>query len=183
MIPESKRPMISSPERAKAYTIALLVGSLVLLVLAAGGLDGRELVLSAAGPGAPPKSGVLLENPGAIFAEEPFARLLAPDRRDVFATDHFNPPKPAPPKDPSPKPAKTKSVPLTYLGLLGGGDAEPTAYVRADKEMLRLGPGGTVLEDWRIAEITLGALLLTNNASATQRLDFRRSVPLEVPVR
>jgi hypothetical protein len=165
------------------YTVALLFGALVLLVLAAGGLDGRDLVLTAAGSSAAPKTDVLLEHPGAVFARDPFAKLLAADRRDVFATDHFNPPKPPPPKDPAPKPAKTRSVPLTYLGLLGGGSGEPTAYVRADKETLRLGPGGTVLEDWRIAEITLGSLLLTNSASATQRLDFRRSAPLEVPVR
>lgn len=175
--------MSASPERAKAYTLALLIGATVLLVLATTGLDGDDLLLASAGGGATARTDVVLENLEALHATEPFTKLLAPGRRDVFATDHFNRPKPPPAKPPAPAPPKTKSVSLTYLGLMGGGSAEPTAYLRSDKDTLRLGPGGVVIDDWRIAEIGREALVLTNNTAETHRLEFRRPAPLEVPIR
>jgi hypothetical protein len=175
--------MPATPDRAKLYAFALLAGALLLLVLATTGLDGRvfEPPRNDAASAAAPV--VLLEQLDALYSKEPFSRLLAAGRRDLFATDHFNPP-PAPPPvtKPAVEPPKTRTVPLTYLGLLGGS-GEPTVYVRADKATLRLAPGAAVVADWRIARVGPDAVVLTNAAAATHQLDFRRTVPLEIPLR
>ena len=175
--------MPATPDRAKLYAFALLIGALLLLVLATTGLDGRDFAPPPGNASSAAAPVVLLEHLDALYSTEPFSRLLAVGRRDLFATDHFNPP-PAPPPavKPAAEPPKTRSVPLTYLGLLGGS-GEPTVYVRTDKETLRLAPGAAVVADWRIAQAGPDTLVLTNNAAATHKLDFRRTVPLEIPLR
>lgn len=175
--------MPATPDRAKLSAFALLGSALLLLFLATAGLDGRDFAAPPAGGPAPAAPAVLLDQLEALYSVEPLSLLLAAGRRDLFATDHFNPPpaKP-PPAKPAVEPPKTRTVPLTYLGLLGGS-GEPTVYVRSDKETLRLSPGAAVVADWRIARVGPDAVLLTNNAAATHTLDFRRTSPLEVPLR
>jgi hypothetical protein len=55
-------------------------------------------------------------------------------------------------------------------------------FVRVDQQVWPLAAGGQVIEDWRIAEISSGALMLTNNAAQTSRLGFRQTVQIEVPI-
>lgn len=171
-----------SPERSKLHAFALLAGALVLLVSALGGLGGRGLVLNAPETKAPPTPPVLLATLGELYAGEPFARLVAADRRDLFATDHFNPPKAPPVAAPAPQPPAARNVSVTYLGLLGGSGA-PTAYLRVDKELLMLAPGGPVAGGWGVAEIGRDAVVVTNAAGARHPLEFRKPAPLEVPNR
>ncbi len=175
--------MLASPEQTKIAGFAALIGALVLLVLAIAGLESRPRILPPKPGGGPSIVGAPIAGLDTLFSTGPVAEMVAANHRDVFSTGHFDRPQ-SPPEKASVKPApKTRSVSLTYLGLLDGGGAAPTLYVRADKETLRLAPGGVVVDDWRIAEVAREELVLTNTAAATNRLVFRRALNLEVPIR
>jgi hypothetical protein len=175
--------MLASPEQTKIAGFVALIGALVLLVLAFAGLEGRSRVLPVKSDGASISVGAPLAGLDTLFSTGPVAELVAANHRDVFSTGHFNRPKPPPEKAPEKPSPKTRSVSLTYLGLLDGGGDAPTLYVRADKETLRLAPGGVVVDDWRVADVARESLLLTNSTAATNRLVFRQALKLEVPIR
>src|SRR5262249_47555987 len=113
------------------------------------------------------------------FSAEPFsALLLAENRRDVFATTHFNKPPQAPVESPKPK---TRSVSLTYLGLVGSSNGEPAAFVRVDQAVMKFAPGAKVVHDWALATADGSALVLPNGTQ-TNQIAFRQVLQLTVPL-
>jgi len=166
-------------ERTKAYALALLIAALALLGLSTAGLEGRLLSLN--GASRPPQAdrGAAVDRFGALFAAEPVARLVQGEhRRDVFFTGYFNQPAVVPADPPKPR---TRTVALTYLGLLSGRDGGPSGFVRVDQTVLKIAAGSPVVHDWAVAMLDGSALVLTN-ATMTNQIAFRQSVQLTVPL-
>ena len=172
--------MQPSIEWNKGYAFALLLGALVLLGVGTAGLEGRLLLLSAPGGRPPPPAPAAVDQYAALFVADPVADLVDPaKRRDVFFTSHFT--RPAPPV--APASPKTRRAALTYLGTVSSSTGERLVFLRVDQKMMKLGAGSLVIEDWRIAEAAEAALVLTNNAAQQNRLAFRQTLQLEVPIR
>lgn len=166
-------------ERTKVYALALLIAALALLGLSTAGLDGR--LLSLGGASRPPQAdrGAAVDRFGLLFAAEPIARLVQGEqRRDVFHTTYFNQPAPPPAEPPKPK---TRTVALTYLGLLSGSDGAASGFLRMDQAVLRLAAGSPVIHDWAVAALD-GSHLVITNATQTNRLAFREPAQLTVPL-
>ena len=173
--------MQPSIEWNKSYAFALLLGALVLLGVGTAGLERGLRLLNPPGGSPPPPVAAAVDQIPALFSVEPVGVLLDPaKRRDVFFTAHFNRPAPA---SVAPEPPKTRVAALTYLGTLGGTGGERALFLRLDQSVLKLKAGALVIADWRIAEITDAALVLTNNAAQRQRLAFKQTNQLEVSLR
>jgi hypothetical protein len=166
-------------ERTKAYAFALLVAALVLLALSTAGLEGRVLTFSSS-----PRPGQAGLDPavdrfGTLFAAQPFAGLLqSGNRRDVFATTHFNRPAPPPADPPGPK---TRKVSVTFLGELRDSSGGALAFVRLNDQVKQLAPGGPLVHDWAVAAVNGSTLVLTN-ATQTNQVTFRQTLELTVPL-
>lgn len=171
--------MQSGLERNKAYALALLIAALALLGLTTAGLEGQLLSMGVSRGTAPVERGAAVDRFGALYAADPIARLVhGENRRDVFVTTYFNRPA-APPAEPA-KP-RTRTVALTYLGLLSGSDGRTSGFLRLDQKVLQLAPGTNVVHDWLVASLDGTRLVLTNTTQTNQLL-FRQSLQLTVPL-
>ena len=174
-------------ENSRVFLIALLLGALVLVVLAASDLGG-ELPNRAeleTHPN-PTDATVLARKIEALFAPATM-KALRPATNGVspFYTTHFQPLAPPPPKTPEPtptppKPAKIK-MQLIYQGVYQTAAGEKKAFVKVGDGLVVGTVGAKVMADWAVADIALRTLTLKNAGSQTNILEFNVPKEIEVP--
>ena len=176
--------MLKFLENSRWFSATVLIGTLVLLTLAAFDLGGdlqnhAELKRRAN----PPDATVLVGKIEALFSPATLVALRpATNGVNAFYTTHFQPP-PTPPKpaDPTPPPPAPKKIQLTYQGVYQTAAGEKKAFVKVG-DGLFVGPvGAKVAADLVVADITVRTLVLKNAAAQTNILEFNVKKDVEVP--
>ena len=169
-------------ENSRTFSIALLVGAFLLLVLALSDLGGELRERAELKSRSVPLNAMvlarkmeLLFNPAAIQAFRPATNGLP-----IVYTMHFQPPPPPP--APAPPPAPTmKKVQLTFQGVYQTADGVKKAFIKVGEELVVGALGAKVVADWAVAEIALRTLTLKDAASQTNILEFSVAKEIEVP--
>lgn len=171
-------------ENSRTFLVLVLIGTIVLLALAASDLGGKLPDRAALrGRSAPTDVTALVRKSEALFAPATLKTMRsATNGVSPFYTTHFQPPT-APPKttpEPTPKPA-AKKVQLTYQGVYETAEGEKKAFVKVGDGLMVGTNGAKVVADWTVIDIALRTLTLKNEASATNILEFNVPKEIEVP--
>jgi len=172
-------------ENSKLFLVVLLLGTLVLLALAARDLGGElpSRVESKRRPNSP-QAAVVVGKIEALFLPATFAALRpATNAVSPFFTTYFQPP-PAPPAQPAAPPSPpptTKKIPLTYQGVYETASGEKKAFIKVGDGLFVGSVGAKVVADVVLSDITLRTLTLKNGASQTNILQFNVVKEIEVP--
>lgn len=172
--------MLSTLESNKGFTVILLGGAIVLLILATAGLDSQLLVFVTPPTGPNAIRTAAVDHYQELFTPDYFTNFVAGEKeRDVFATTYFAKPKPAP----KPKPPGTRSVSLTFMGSMEASNGEVTAFLSVDNQLRKLQVGGNIVDDWHLAGVANQTLTLTNAEPRTNVIGFEKTLKLDVPIR
>ena len=176
--------MLRLLENSKLFLTVLMLGTLVLLALAARDLGGElpNRVESKRRPN-PPDAAVLVGKIDALFLPATFSALRpATNAVSLFYTTYFQPLYAPPAQPPAPTPAPTtKKIPLTYQGVYETAGGDKKAFVKVGEGFF-VGPvGAKVVADLVVADIALRTLTLKNAASQTNILHFNVVKEIEVP--
>ncbi|GEM_PF-2370786 len=171
--------MLSTLERNKGFTVILLGGAIVLLILATAGLDSRLLVFNTPASGTNAVRSAAVDRYQELFSRGYFTNFVAGENeRDVFATTYFNKPKP----EPKPKPPGTRSVSLTFMGFIENSGGEVTVFLNVDNQLKKLRIGQNIVADWHLADVGNRMLTLTNAEPQTNVIAFEKTLKLDVPI-
>lgn len=134
--------------------------------------------------GVRPDPGGAVVHPAAVQARQffgwPAAAAWRPltNANNPFFTLAIQPPPP--PKPPPPPPA-TRKVEVTYRGFFETSARVRRAVIQvADKQWIA-GRGDKVLTTFAVTEIELRHLSATNGTGGVVKLEFNKTVPIEIP--
>lgn len=172
--------MLSTLERNKGFTVILLGGAILLLILVTAGLDGQVLVFETPDADTEPMKNAAVDHYQELFTHEYYTNFIAGEKsRDAFATSYFN--KPAP--KPKPKPPGTRTVSLVYMGSMENSRGEVTVFMNVDDQLKKLMLGENIIADWQLATVSSDLLTLTNSAPSTNSVGFKKTLKLNIPIR
>lgn len=172
--------MLNTLESNKGFTVILLGGAIVLLILATAGLDSQLLVFGTSPSRTSAIKTAAVDHYQELFTHECFTNFVAGEKdRDVFATAFFAKPKPAP----KPKPPGTRSVSLKFMGSVESSSGEVTAFLSVDNQLKKLRVGENIVADWNLAGVADQMLTLTNAEPRTNVIAFEKTLKIDVPIR
>ncbi len=185
--------MFNQTASKRWFAIGLLLAAGFLLTLVAMTFDDNSVPLPALNEKPDPVDRIVpvnrIEQLSSDLTQSPVLPLV--NGSHPFFTLHFKPappvPTPLPVVEPVPEPAPPtppapvfKKFVLLYQGVYKTAEGSNQAFVRLENELFVLPPGGSVLDDWAIAEISWQKLTLTNRAAETTILEFNREKTLEI---
>jgi hypothetical protein len=170
-------PAITRVLRSRWFVGCVHGGLWVLLYLALTNLGGRAFEFHEVDSSVtPPQSSVPVAALERLFAPEAWAKALsAPSARDPFFTTHFIPPQTAPPT--------TRIIELTYQGFYQTSDGPKQAVYKLGDAFLVAPVGGKIANSLFVADASMQALTLTNDAAQTNIVLLNLKKEIAVPIK
>ncbi|MEW6161455.1 MAG: hypothetical protein AB1813_28835 [Verrucomicrobiota bacterium] len=160
--------------RSLAYSfpaIALVLFALVIREVNRGEMLAPDAVAS---PVATRPAYALNKLDTLVSIAPPVNAVLGTNALHPFFTTFYQP-------APAPKPT-TRTIELVYSGYTQVADGARQAFVKVGPALKVAAPGAKLVSDLAIAEVSLKALILTNAAGQTNRLEFNVKKQIEIPL-
>jgi hypothetical protein len=171
------KPPIAKAMRSRWLTGCVHAGLWLVLCLAVTHLGGRAFDSREADSAAnPPPCAVPVARLERLFSPGGWPKI--PDETNSlnpFATRHFMPPQMPPPT--------TSKIELTYQGFYQTGDGPKHAVFKLGDAFIAAPIGARVATNLFVAEATMQALTLTNEATQTNLLPLNVKKEIVIPIR
>jgi len=148
----------------------------VLLYLAVTNLGGRAFDFRETDASStPPQTPVPVARLETVFSPAAWPKTLGETNvLDPFFTRHFTPPQAPPPT--------TRKIELTYQGFYQTGDGPKQAVFKLGDAFLAAAVGAKVATSLYVADATMQALTLTNQAAQTNIVPLNVKKELVIPI-
>jgi len=172
----SIQPVITKVLRNRWLAVGVHAGLWLLLYLAVTHLGGRALDAREADASAnPPQCPVPVTRLGQLFSPAAWPKsVLDTNTQNPFFTRHFIPPVSPPPT--------TRKIEVTYQGFYQAGDGTKHTICKLGDTFIAVPVGGKIATNLFVADATLQALTLTNQAAQTNILPLNAKKELVVPM-
>jgi len=170
-------PAITRMVRSRWFAACIHASLWLLLYLAVTNLGGKALDYHEADSSSnPPQSPVPVAPLAQLFAPDVWPKALGDTNTlNPFFTRHFIPPQAAPPT--------TQTIELTYQGFYQTGDGTKHAIFKLGEAFVAAPVGAKVANSLFLAEATMQALTLTNQAAQTNIVPLNVKKAIVVPIR
>lgn len=170
------KPAIAKAMRSRWLAACVHAGLWLVLCLAVTHLGGKAFDSREADSAAnPPQSPVPVARLVRLFSPDVWPKTLAETNTlNPFATRHFMPVQTPPPT--------TRKIELTYQGFYQAGDGPKHAIFKLGEAFLAAPIGARVATNLFVAEVTMQALTLTNQAAQTNLLPVNVKKEIVVPI-
>ena len=172
----SLRPAITKAMRSRWLAAGVHAGLWLVLFLAVTHLGGKAFDSREADSSAnPPQSPVPVARLELLFSPAVWPKTLAETNTlNPFATRQFMPAQTPP--------ATTRKIELTYQGFYQTGDGPKHAIFKLGDAFMAAPMGARVATNLFVAEATMQALTLTNQAAQTNLLPLNVKKEIEIPI-
>jgi len=162
--------------RSRWFAGCIHAGLWLLLYLAVTNLGGKALDYHEADSSSnPPQSPIPVAPLARLFAPDVWPQTLGDTNTlNPFFTRHFIPPQPAPPT--------TRTIELTYQGFYQTGDGTKQVIFKLGDAFTAAPVGAKVATSLFLAEATIQALTLTNEAAQTNIVPLNVKKAIVVPI-
>ena len=172
----SMKPAIAKVMRSRWLAGCVHAGLWLVLFLAVTHLGGKAFDSREADSAAnPPQSPVPVARLEMLFSPGVWPKSLGETNRlNPFTTRYFVPPQTPPPT--------TRKIELTYQGFYQTGDGPKQAILRLGEAFITAPIGAKVATNLFVAEATMQALTLTNQAMQTNLLPLNVKKEIVIPI-